>query len=189
MEFISKLWLPILLSAVAVWFWAFLSWAVLALHKRDMRPLPNEEAFANAVRALNLPAGVYAFPYCEDHKQHKDPAFQAKWKAGPVGQISIWRPCPNMGANMLMSFLVYLAVSFFIAYAGYAAMPIASHSKAFQVAGAMGIIAYCFAALPVMIWFQALTHTKVMAVIDGIIQGLITGAIFAAMWPGMPSLH
>lgn len=189
MEFLSKLWLPIVLSAAAVWFWSFLSWAVLALHKRDMHPLPNEEAFANAVRPLNIPPGVYAFPYCSDQKQYKDPAFQAKWKVGPTGHISIWRPCPNMAANMVMSFIVYLAVSFFVAYAGYAAMPIAPHSKIFQIAGAMGVLAYTFSPLPVMIWFQALPHTKIMAIIDGIIQGLITGAIFAAMWPTLPLLN
>src|ERR1700722_16588643 len=113
MDFISKLWLPILLSAVAVWFWAFLSWAILALHKHDMQRLPNEDAFVNAIRPLNLPPGVYGFPFCEDHKQHKDPAFVARWKAGPNGILNVWRTDINMGANMLMSFLVYLAASFF----------------------------------------------------------------------------
>ena len=183
MEFLAHLWLPLLLSAVAVWFWSFLSWAILPLHKGDSKALPDEEAFAAAVRPLNIPPGSYGFPNCSDHKERNDPAFQAKWKAGPVGLLNIWMPNLNMGANMILSFAVYAVASCLIAYAGYAAIPHASHAKAFQVAGTMGLLTYCFAFLPNMIWFQASKSTKVMAVFDGVVQGLLTGTIFALMWP------
>lgn len=193
MEFIAKLWLPMLLSAVAVWLWALLACTILALHKKDWKPLPNDDAFANALRPLNLLPGVYCFPYFKDFKHFNDPAFQARWNAGPNGIIHVWRASQNMGATMLLSFLVYLVASFFIAYAGYAAMgPIVPHSKTFQVIGAMGVLAYSFAGLPNMIWFQANPRAKVTAVIDGIIMGLITGAIFAALWPAtitIPGIH
>ena len=183
MEFITPLWLPILLSAVAVWFWAFLSWAVLALHKEDRKPLPNEEAFSAAVRPLNIPPGAYGFPFCTDHKQMKDPAFQTKWNAGPVGLLHIWTPNPSMGGNMLATLVLYLVVSMFIAYAGYAAIPHATHSKAFQIEGTIGLLAYSFAFLPNMIWFQGGKRAMATAVFDGLVQGLATGAIFALMWP------
>jgi ABC-type thiamin/hydroxymethylpyrimidine transport system permease subunit len=47
----------------------------------------------------------------------------------------------------------------------------------------MGILAYTFAFLPNMIWFQGSKTAMVMAVVDGLIQGLGTGTVFAAFWP------
>ena len=78
---------------------------------------------------------------------------------------------------------LYLVMSCLIAYAGYAAIPHAPHAKAFQIAGTMGILAYSFAFLPNMIWFQGTKRGMVTAVFDGLVQGLVTGAIFSMMWP------
>src|SRR5580704_16268348 len=108
MEFLVHLWLPILLSAVVVQFWSILSCALLQLHKHDWRPLPNEDGFAAALRPLNIPPGVYGFPYCADNKQRSDPAFEAKWNAGPVGILHSWKPNPNMGAILAGTFALYL---------------------------------------------------------------------------------
>ncbi len=179
----SQLWLPILLSAVAVWFWSFLSWAILPIHKGDWKALPDEDAFGKAVRGLNIPPGSYGFPYCSDQKQRKDPGYQAKWKTGPVGLLNIWRPNPSMAGNMVASFTVNLVVSMLIAYAGHAALPHGSGAKAFQVVGTMGLVAYCFAFLQNMIWFQAPKRAMATAILDGVVQGLVTGAILSAMWP------
>jgi hypothetical protein len=183
MEFLDQLWLPIVLSAIAVWFWSFLSWAVLPVHKGDWKTLPDEDAFRAAVRPLNIPAGVYGFPHCPDHKQRKDPAFLEKWKAGPVGLLYQWNPNPSMGANMALTFGLYLVISCLMAYAGYAALPHASHARAFQLLGTIGLLAYSFAFLPNMIWFQGAKRAMVTAIVDGIIQGLGSGAIFSLMWP------
>src|SRR5262245_30176280 len=90
------LWLPILASAAAVWFWAFLSWAILPVHKRDFGPLPDEDAFVRAMRELNLRPGQFAFPFCKDNAQRNDPAFTEKWKTGPSGLLNVWKPNPNM---------------------------------------------------------------------------------------------
>src|SRR5436189_10753 len=104
---LTSLWLPILLSAVAVWFWSFLAWAILPVHRKDYGKLPNEEAFLTAVRGMNVPQGSYVFPYCT-HKERSDPAMQEKWKTGPVGRIGIWNPNMSMGVNMGLTFLIYL---------------------------------------------------------------------------------
>jgi len=183
MEFLSHLWLPLILASAACWFWSFLSWAVLPLHKNDWKTLPSEDAFGGAVRPLNIPPGVYGFPHCEGHGQQKDPAFQEKWKKGPVGYISVWNPNPSMGGNMVLSLAIYLIVSLLIAYAGYNALPHAPRMKAFQIAGTMGILAYSFAFLPNMIWFQGEKKAMLTALFDGIVQGLLTGLLFALFWP------
>lgn len=183
MEFLSHLWLPILLASFGVWFWSMVSCMLLALHKRDWKKLPDEAAFADAVRPLNVAPGVYGFPHCEGPKSYKDPVFLEKWKAGPVGILNVWNPNPSMGGTMLATIGVYLGLSGLMAYSAFAALPHATHAKAFQVLGSMGVAAYSFAFLPTMIWHQAECRAKVTAVVDGVIQGLIAGAIFAAFWP------
>lgn len=185
MEFVTQLWLPIVLAGVAVWFWNFLSWAALNLHAGDFSPLPNDDAFAKAVRPLNLPPGTYGFPDWGSAKKDKE-AFMAKWKAGPVGTISVWPSESKMGGKMIGSFLVYLAVSFLIAYLTWEALAGAKgvgFGKVMQLAGTAGVLGYCFAFLPNGIWFNAKPRAMVMCVIDGLIAGLGTGAIFAALWP------
>src|SRR5262245_47966060 len=181
---LAQLWLPILLSAVAVWLWAFLSWAILPIHKGDFTGVPNEDEFLKALRGLNLTRGNYGFPHCGSHAQRNDPAFVEKWKAGPAGMINVWNPNPSMGGNMIMTFVVYLIVSLLIGYVGAAADLHGGFMKIFQVVGTVGILAYSFAFLPSMIWFQASSNAKFTAIIDGVISGLITGLIFAALWPG-----
>jgi hypothetical protein len=180
------LWLPTLLSAAAVWFWAFLSWAILPVHKKDFGGLPNEDAFLRAMRELNLPPGQYGFPHCKDNAQRSDPAFMEKWKTGPSGLLNVWKPNPNMGMNMVLSFVVYLIVSILIGYIGYAAgLPRGTgFGKVFQVLGAAGILAYTFSFLPQMIWFQSNVNAKIAGMLDGLVSGLVTGVIFAALWPG-----
>jgi len=182
---LAHLWLPILLSAAAVWFWSFLSWAILSVHKGDFGGVPNEDEFLSALKPLNLKPGNYGFPHCESHAKSKDPAFVEKWKTGPAGLLNVWKPNPNMGLNMLLSFIVYLIVSLLIAYVGVAAaLPRgAGFAKVFQVLGTVGILSYSFAFLPTMIWFQASRNAKITGVLDGVISGLATGAIFAVLWP------
>lgn len=182
---LASLWLPILLAALGVWFWAFLSWAMLSLHRGDSKGLPDEDATMNALRSLKIPPGVYGFPHCGTHSQAKDPKFIEKWKTGPAGMLYVWRDV-NMGANMLKSFLVCVVVNILVAYLGLAAGLTKSWGFAhlFQVLGTAGVLSHSFAFLPGMIWFQATTSAKVMGVVDGIISGLIIGAIMSALWVG-----
>ena len=49
MELLSTLWLPIVLSGVALFFASFLAWMVLPHHKGDFIKLPDEGAFENAL--------------------------------------------------------------------------------------------------------------------------------------------
>jgi hypothetical protein len=186
MEFLAALWLPIVLSAAGVWIASAMGWMLIGHHNKDWSVLPNEDAFTAALRSLNVPVGNYGFPRQEDCKKAmKDPEFQAKWKAGPVGMLQVWRADGGMAKPMVLTLLVYVVIGVFIAYLGWAALP---HSgvefmKAFQVLGTAGVLAYAFAHIPGNIWFQAYPRATVMCVIDGVVYGLITGAIFAAMWP------
>jgi hypothetical protein len=181
---LADLWLPILLSAAAVWFAAFLIWTISPLHKQDWKGLPDESAFTAAVKGLAIPPGNYGFPHAADNKACRDPEFKKKWMEGPAGFVSIWPTKMSMGRNMILTFIVYAVVSGFIAYIGSLALTHgADKLSVFRLLGTAGILGYSFAFLPNGIWFNHTPRGLVQSIIDGVIYGLITAAIFALMWP------
>ena len=95
---ITALWLPILLSAVIVFFASFVLHMLLPIHRGDYRQLPDEERVSDALRAANVtPGRAYHFPFTT-HKEMKSPATVEKFKRGPVGLLMI-RPsgAPGLG--------------------------------------------------------------------------------------------
>lgn len=197
MDFLTHLWLPILLAGVAVWIASAIAWMAIGHHKKDRDPLPNEPEFMDALRGMNIPPGVYGFPdFCKhDNLPRKErmAALKELYDTRPMGLLRIWGEM-NMGLNMLLTFLFYIITSAVIAYLAWAALPHASAQipgaesssifwKVFQVTGTAGILAYCFATFPGDLWFQNKRRAMVMNVIDGIVFGLITGVIFASLWP------
>lgn len=183
MEFITALWMPIVLSAVAVWMASAAAWMFIGHHKKDFIGLPNEDAFIDAVRSMGIPPGNYGFPYAEGRSCNNNPEFMAKWERGPAGMVNVW-PKVSMGRNMVLTFINYLVVSTIIAYLGHGLLPEGTEfMPVFRTLGTAGILAYGFAFIPGMVWFNAYPRAIVMSIIDGIVYGLITGAIFAALWP------
>lgn len=86
MEFLSDLWMPILVSAVFVWIASFLMHMVLPFHKGDWKGLPDENRVAEALSGI--PAGNYMLPH-GTMADMKDPAFQERQRRGPNGTITI----------------------------------------------------------------------------------------------------
>ena len=115
MQTLMIFWLPIALSAAAVWIASAVAWMFIGHHKGDHKNLPDEKAFEAALKGLNIPAGNYGFPGCDGRDKMKDPEFQKRWKEGPNGMLNIWGSV-SMGRNMALTFLVYLVVSYGIAY-------------------------------------------------------------------------
>jgi hypothetical protein len=62
----GSLWLPILLSAVAVFIVSSIVHMALQFwHRNDYRKLPEEDAVLAALRPLNIPPGDYMAPQCD----------------------------------------------------------------------------------------------------------------------------
>ncbi len=61
---IISLWLPILLSAVAVFIISSLIHMFLGYHKNDFEKLPSEDQVMDDLGKSNIPAGDYMMPYC-----------------------------------------------------------------------------------------------------------------------------
>ena len=184
MELLLPLWLPILLSAAAVWIVSIIFGMALPHHKRDFIGLPDEDGFMDYIRGSGIKPGNYLFPDFRDPKSMKSEKVQKALKEGPVGHLSVWQTPVTMGGKMVATFIVYLVVSTLIAYLTRVALPgPAEFAKVFQIAATAGILAYSFSFIPNALWFGAYRRTIIASFIDGIVYGLITGAIFAWRWP------
>lgn len=65
MKLLLPLWLPILLSAAAVWIVAAV-WMALPHHKQDFIGLPDEDGFMDYLRKSGIKPGNYGFPDARD---------------------------------------------------------------------------------------------------------------------------
>ena len=192
MDFLSHLWIPILVSAAAVWIASALAWMIVGHHKNDNPALPNEQEVIDTIKGWNLPPGEYMFPdfrRCKGMTKEQKQAMYENMQKSPMGILRVWGKI-SMGGNMLWTFVVCLVVSTLIAYLGWSALPHAGSSFAhtFQVLGTAGILAYCFASFPGDIWFQRSRRAMTTNFIDGVVFGLITGAVFAWLWPTLPGI-
>src|SRR5438876_11641852 len=114
---LSALWLPILLSAVIVFFASFIMHMVLSYHKSDYRQLPDEDRVTDALRNAGVTRGPnYFFPYCK-FEEMKSPPVIEKLKRGAVGLLTVLPSGPPaMGKNLVQWFLYCVVISIFVAY-------------------------------------------------------------------------
>lgn len=190
---VAELWLPIVLSAAAVFILAFIAHMLVGHHKADFQKVANEDAFLESMRSSNLGAGQYMFPCC-DMKDMKDPEKKKRYEAGPHGLIVLLPGVPNWPKNLVLTFIYYLVVGVCVAYAAklaFGGRPVEpAFMDAFRFTGAVAVFAYCLGSIPGTIWFGHSWRSQVMYLIDGVVYGVVTGLIFAWLWPAaeVPSL-
>lgn len=178
---LAQLWLPIVLSGIALFFMSFLAWMIIQLHKDDWIKAPNEDRLMQAVKDCGLKRGKsYMFPGCTSQDEMKSPEFQAKVKAGPRGVITVFDK-NEMPQNLLLTLVYYLVVSFGLAYLGSIAFPAGAKTlDVFRFFAAAGLMVFLAAIVPHAVWFK---NRITGHVIESVLDGLIVGGIFAAMWP------
>jgi hypothetical protein len=179
---LSSLWLPIILSGIALFFASFAAWMLLPHHKPEWTGLPNEDAVLNSLRTTDVKPGQYMFPYVCKPEELKTEEFKRRREAGPTGTLTVWKKPPNMGVNMLCTVLFFTIANFVIAYLAAMVLPPGTDfMKVLRFVGTAGILTYGTANILNGIWFGR----KMLAdIIDGVAYGIITGLIFAALWPG-----
>ena len=180
-----SLWLPIIVSAVVLFFASFLSWMVVQLHKQDWLKLENEDEFLNAAREVGLKPGNYMFPGVTSSKEMKSEEYQKKMEQGPCGVITVFGET-SMGRNLALTMLYFLACSFCLAYLATIAFPAETphvqpeFMDVFRFVATAGFLTFLPAILQHAIWF----HNRILGhVIECIVYALIVGGIFAALWP------
>lgn len=187
MTALTALWLPILLSAVLVFFASFLVHMFLGYHKADYRTMPNEDKVRDAIRALNIPPGDYMVPKPQSNADMKSPEFEAKQTKGPIFMLTMIPTGPMQMGKYLMRWFVYnVVVAIFVAYIASRALPPgAPYLEAFRFAGATTFIAYTLGLWQMSVWYHRSVGTSIRYTIDGLIFGLLSGGVFGWLWPKM----
>jgi len=182
---IVSLWLPILLSAVAVFLISSIIHMVLQYHKNDFVKLPSEEPVMDDLRKTNIPPGDYHFPHAKDMKDMNSPEFVEKMKKGPVGFMTIMESGPpNMGKQLFLWFIYSIIVGIFAAYiSGNALAPGAHYLAVFRFAGTTAFVGYSLALMQNSIWYKRNWGATLKSMFDGLIYALFTAGIFGWLWP------
>ena len=182
---IMALWLPILLSAVAVFILSSIIHMVLGYHANDYKAFPSEKQVMDDLRKHNIPSGDYMFPKASSMKEMGSPEFLEKMKQGPVGVITIMKSgSPNMAKELSLWFIYSIIVGIFAAYvAGRALQPGAYYLEVFRFAGVTAFVGYSLALLQNSIWYKRNWAATFKSMFDGLIYALFTAGIFGWLWP------
>ena len=187
MEFLTELWLPIVLSAVIVFFASAVLWMALPLHKKDFIAPPDEASIQNAVTTHGFKPGQYYIPWCNHGGGgHKDPAFIERMKRGPWVMLTVMHQAPNFGRSLLQWFIYQLIICAIIAYAAWAAIghrPELEYLYVFQVVGSIALLAQAGMCVQDSIWKGSSWKQSLTKLIDGVVYALLIAGVFAWRWP------
>jgi hypothetical protein len=183
---LSQLWLPILLSGVAVFFLSFLMWMVLPHHRSDWTKLPDEDGLMARLKEMGVTSpGQYSFPHCSDPAQMKDPVWMARHNAGPKGFLILQPEGPaSMGKALAVSFVFNVVTALLVAYVARLALaPGTEGAFVFRFTWMVAFLANSFGLVWGAIWFARSWTSTFKEMIDGLVYSAATGLLFMALWP------
>lgn len=182
---LSALWLPILVSAVLVFFASSLLHMVLPFHRSDYGQVPSEDALMDAVRPFGIAPGDYMVPSPHSPAGSRTPEFAAKLKKGPVIFMTVMQPGEmRMGGRLAAWFLFCVIVGVFSGYLTSRALPAgAPYLEVFRFAGTVAFVGYALALWENTIWYSRAWTTTLKSTVDGLVYGLLTGGAFGWLWP------
>ena len=182
---LHALWLPMVLSAVAIFFASSLIHMVLPWHKNDYVRVPKQDDVMAALRAYNIAPGDYMMPKPDSMNDMKSAEFKAKADAGPRIVMTVMaNGFTNMGPLLATWFVYALVISLFAGYVASRALhPGADYLHVFRFAGVTAFAGYSLALPQASIWFGKSWRTTIMAMFDGLIYACLTAGIYGWLWP------
>lgn len=185
MQFVMALWLPILVSGLAVFVMSALVWTVLPHHRKEFGGLANDDAVLATIRGGNPTPGLYMTPHFKSAEERNSAAGKARLEAGPMAFVTVM-PGGNrgMGPMMAQSLVANVLVATFVAYLAYHTVDAgAEYLKVFRVAGTATFMAYGLGHIPDSIWFGRPWSSYLLGAFDALLYALIAGGIFGWLWP------
>ena len=182
---LAALWLPILLSAVAVVLVSAFIHMALPWHRDEYPPVPNERGVMDALRPFAIPPGDYMVPRATSMKEMATPEFTQRLTQGPVLVMTVLpNRVFNMGPSLAKWFVYSVVVSIFAAYVAGRALPAgAAYLDVFRFAGVTAFVGYTLALWQMSIWYHRSLTTTVKSTIDGLVYALVTAGVFGWLWP------
>jgi len=186
MDALTQLWMPILVTAVLIFFASSLIHMVFQWHNSDYRKLGNEDEVRAAVRAGSPTPGQYILPHCSHMKEMGGEAMQQKFREGPVGILTIKASgTPGMGKALGSWFVFCLAVAAFAACLTMGAFPAGREygHRAGHLAGMISFLTYFGGSVQMAIWMGKPWGAVGKDLLDSLIYGVISAAVFMWLWP------
>ncbi len=183
MVYLTSLWLPIVLSAVAVFVGSSILHMVLAYHKSDYAAMPGEDEVRGAMRQGGVAPGHYYLPHCVDPKELANAEMREKFEEGPVAFVTVLPSGVPSMAKPLVSWFVYcLVMATFVAYlTGRTVAPGAEYLAVFRIAGTAAFLG--FASASESIWKGQPWSITAKHLFDSLVYALLTGGVFGWLWP------
>jgi hypothetical protein len=175
-----------LLGGFIFFVWGMLTWTIVPLHVATVKALPDESAVTQALKAQDLPSGVYVAPWTDDEEDWNDP--ESEWTrnhlAGPLYAV-FYRSegGPPMDPKVMVGGLVIDAlgglVAAFLLVTALPRCPAYWQRTAF-VTG-LGAFAAIITHLGYWIWMNFATDWTVAFVVDTTVGWTLAGAAMAAI--------
>jgi hypothetical protein len=182
---LTSLWLPILLSAIAVFFASSLVHMVLPFHRKDYGQVPSEDDVMAALRKFSIAPGDYFIPCAKGPADMKTPEYRKKVEQGPLVIMTVLGSnAYAMGRRLLQWFLFTVVVSIFAAYvASRTLAPGTPYILVFRIAGTVAFAGYALGLWPNSIWYSRKWSTTVLSTFDGLLYALLTAGFLGWLWP------
>ena len=182
---LASLWLPILLSAVIVFFASFILHTALPWHKNDYARLPDEDKVRAALRPFAIPPGDYMVPRPQSREEMRAPEYAARVAEGPNMVVTVLPSGGfSMGRNLALWFVYLVAVAVFAGYVAGRALPPGTHYLVvFRFVGTTAFIGFAVALWQMSIWYRRWWGTTMRSTIDGLIYGSLMAGAFGWLWP------
>ena len=181
---ISALWLPILLSAVAVFIASSILQMFIGHHWNDMRAVPQQQALMETLRGLALPVGDYMIPKPASRAALRDSAYMEEIHKGPVARLQVLPGGMKIGKSLAQWFVYLLVVGWACAGAAVHALPAgASYLRVFHLVAVVAFAAYALSLPQASIWYGRSWRMTVMTMLDGVVYALLTAGMFGWLWP------
>ena len=182
---LGSLWIPVIVSTIAVFLGSSIIHMALKYHKADYKSLPQEEAVREALRKADAAPGIYFTPYCADMKEMKNPEVMEKYAKGPVALLTVYPKGPvNLPKHLGLWLGFSVVVSFIAAFlASRTLQPDADGLQVMRTTGILAFTAYGFSHVSDSIWKGQPWANTARALLDALIYSLLTGLTFRLLWP------
>ena len=179
------LWLPILVTAVAVFVASSLIHMVFKWHNLDYKKLTNEDAVLAAIRAGSPEPGQYVLPHCADMKDLQTEELQKKFREGPVGFMTLKRPGPpTIGGALGKWFVFNLAVAGIVGVIALRMYGLqADPRRAAHLVGVLSLLTYSGGSVQQGIWMGKPWGSVAKDLLDGAIYATVSALSFWWLWP------
>jgi hypothetical protein len=185
MTALMSLAVPIVLSAVIVFFASSVLHMALPWHRSDYSKMPKEDQVRAALRPLAIPPGDYLVPHPDSPGDMRSPEFVAKLTEGPILVVTVRPNGPmSMATNLALWFLYSAVISLLAGYIASRALPPGSeYLRVFQFVGASAFLGYAAALWQMSIWYRRAWLTTIKSTVDGLIYASLTAGVFGWLWP------